>query len=168
VKPTKRLITIVLIIFAYLITYGQHPTSIKKAECIFEGTIIKQTYKPKTTLTCSVFQIKKIFKENDNIKLGTIKVESEQSTPYMKIEDGGPGLKMGSTYIIFGVLTDANTFLSVSTDNLSTLRCIDNIAFVGGGAKWGWHNPTQFKTVDSLYSFFKENGLTVQEEVEGK
>jgi len=167
-KTTRKISIVVLIILGYSITYAQHPTSIKKAEYIFEGTVIQQSYKPKTTLTCSVFQINKVFKGSEKMKLGTIKVESEQSTPHMRIEDGGPGLKMGSKYVIFGVPTDANTFQSISTDNLYTLRCIDNIAFIGGGAKWGWHNPTQFKTVDSLYSFFKANGLTVQEEVERK
>ncbi len=50
-----------------------------------------------------------------------------------------------------------------NTITLTTMDCDNPIGFTGtDSAQWGY---TKYSTLDSLYSFFKENGLTVQEEV---
>jgi hypothetical protein len=162
--------------FSYLYCYSQkqpvqHPSSIKKAVYIFEGNITQQKYytgKHGDEYTCSVVQITKIFKGSSELKLGSIKVITPGGRN--RAADSGPGLQKGH-YIIFCNLNipfrrpaDSTIFKSIPTDNMQLLDCIDHVDFVADGERWGWRNPTQFKTVDSLYSFLKFNGLTVQEE----
>ena len=51
---------------------------------------------------------------------------------------------------------------SLVTDNKINLTAQDEpIAFVGVTAQWG---ITHYKTLDELYAFLKDNGLTVQQE----
>jgi hypothetical protein len=129
---------------------------------IFEGTVISQVHQPKSAMVCSIVQITKIYRGSPQLKLGTIKVITEQSK---NMQDGSSGLGRGH-YIIFGSIYTAKKFDSTATDNNVTIGLADlSIAFSGNGAVWG---QSHFKTVDSLYSFLKENGLTVQEEAEKK
>ncbi len=177
-KPLNGIIITALLIFNYSLSYAQHPTVIQKAKYIFEGTIIEQKcyYGAHGIMTCSVFQIKKIFKGSPQIKLGTIKIINEQggrvgNGPISRPTDAGPVLTRGCTYIIFGTpstfsrASDSVSAYSIATDNLHPLDCTGQINFHGSGASWGWRHPTNFPTTDSLYSFLKDNGLTVQEEV---
>jgi hypothetical protein len=176
-KKAKTIIIMGILCFSYLFSHAQkqsaqHPSAIKKAEYIFEGTITQQKYyvgRHGDIYTCSVVQITKIFRGNTQLKLGSIKVITPGGRN--RPADSGPGLEKGH-HIIFCTLSipfrrpaDSTVFQSMPTDNASTLDCIDHIDFLADGERWGWRNPTQFKTVDSLYSFLKDNGLTVQEEV---
>jgi hypothetical protein len=142
-----------------------HQASLKNTAYIFEGTITKQSqYHAKTgaLLMCSVIKITKVYKGSPNIKLGTIKVITYGG----KVNDGAPGLVNGTKYIILGRQANSNIDDSlVTADNtvvLTTMDCDYPIVFLGNGIEQ-WKG-TQFKTLDSLYSFFKENGLTAQEE----
>jgi hypothetical protein len=136
---------------------------IKNTPYIFEGKVIQEV-KSGEQLTCSVIQITKIYRGNPQIKLGTIKVITEQN---INTKDGDPGLSQGS-YIIFGRTDNTNTFSSVAADNTITISLADiSVAIFDRGynrstARWG---PAKYNSIDSLYSFFRTNGLTVQEEV---
>jgi hypothetical protein len=170
--------------------------SINKVPYIFEGNVTQQECyysKEGEMLTCTVFQITKIFKGSPQIKLGSIKVITMQEG----LIDAGPGISGYGTYIIFGRPTGSSKLNDkITTDNLLTLDCFDRIDFLGNvyldlrtrkylkleqidslhindnmilyyrpAAQWGLQNPTKFKTLDELYAFLKEKGLTVQEEV---
>jgi hypothetical protein len=180
-KAIKEIIATVLLIFNYSLSYAQHPTVIQKAKYVFEGTIIEQKcyYGAHGIMTCSVFQIRKIFKGSPQIKIGTIKIINEQggrvgNGPISRPSDAGPVLTKDCTYIIFGVPSafsrayDSVSVYSIAADNQRPLDCIGQINFHGTGASWGWRRPTNFPTTDSLYSFLKDNGLTIQEEVKQK
>jgi hypothetical protein len=130
---------------------------------IFQGTIIKQIKKD-AQLTCSIIQITKIYKGSPQIKLGTIKVITWEVPPGTM--DGGISLGRGCTYIIFGNPTNSNAFDSIMSDNSITLSASNSIVFFGdNSAQWG---TNLYKPLDSLYSVFKRNGLTVEEEAEQK
>lgn len=192
-KTIKKIIAVVIIIFCGSFCHAQYQLSdsqrvsmqqrdlklslksIKTAAYIFEGTVSHQECyysKGGEMLTCTVFQITKIFKGNPQIKLGSIKVITQQGgsigghteRPF----DAGSGLHNHGTYIIFGCSADTSWLISkmIATDNILTLQCFDHIDFNGNTASWGWRNPTNYKTLDDLYTFLKENGLIVQEEVE--
>jgi hypothetical protein len=192
-KTINKIIATVIIIFCNLFCYSQYQlsdsqkvlmqqhelkvslSSIQKAPYIFEGTVTHQeNYYNKNgeMLTCTVISITKIFKGNPQIKLGSIKVITDQGGTIEghteKSLDDGSGLSKNGTYIIFGKTTGTANINDkmITTDNLLTLDCIDHIDFIRGGASWGWHNPTNYKTLDDLYAFLKENGLSVQEEIE--
>jgi hypothetical protein len=139
---------------------------IKNSAYIFEGTVIQRS--TKGVELCSVIQIAKIFKGSPQLKLGTIKVVTEHN---IHTKDGDPGLGRGR-YIIFGRPGDSILFRSIIADNTITLTTADlSVAIFGTvdldrpAAQWG---ESKYPTIDSLYSFFKENGVTVQEEVEQK
>lgn len=175
-KTTKGVIAAFIIIFySYSACYAQkrhvsasqwiglHKKSIEIASYIFEGTVIKQS-KSGEILTCTVIQITKIFKGSPTLKLGTIKVITDQNR---NTKDGDPGLGRGR-YIIFGRTSASNVFDSIVTDNTITLSLADiSIAIFGHVdndqpvAQWG---GTLYKTLDELYAFFKENGLKVEEQ----
>jgi len=73
------------------------------------------------------------------------------------------------TYIIFGTSLSSSEVDSTSaTDSPFKLQTYDWVVFQGTGAEWGWRQKTNYKTLDELYSFFKANGLTVQEEEKKK
>jgi hypothetical protein len=144
---------------------------LKGCAYIIEGTITQQkSYNGKTgRMMCSVIQITKIFRGSPQIKLGSIKIITNQ---YSKnVADASPNIGKGH-YIIFGTPTKSSLPIDTifTTDNLLILQASasDWVTFTGSGAQWGWRKVTYYKTLDSLYSFFKENGLTVQEEVEQK
>jgi hypothetical protein len=199
----KTTITTLLIVFCYSFSCAQqiyltpaqwvveHKKAINNSAYIFEGEVIQQYRVGKTTWVCSVLQINKIYKGSPELKLGTIKMFSEQA-PMM--QDAGPGFGTGSTYIILGDVSDATAFKSLVTDNTFAILPTSGIQFLGKtyfdtqlykyvqpaqcdsltklnhrlvpfdrpAAQW---DDTKYKIVDSLYSFFKENGLTVQEQV---
>jgi hypothetical protein len=136
---------------------------LKECAYIFEGKVIQQSGK---SFTCSVIQITKIYRGSPQIKLSSIKM----ITTFGKNgSEKFPQLHNGSTYIIFGFTTSySKEFQSIKADNLLTLQTNDWVTFIGNGAEWGWRKVTYYKTLDELYSFFKENGLTVQEEAEQK
>jgi hypothetical protein len=158
----------------------EHEKEINTSAYIFEGTVTQQKcyYGKPGIMTCSVIQITKIYKGSPQIKLGTIKVIEEgghiDNTPYVNPSDGGWVLiGKGGTYIIFGQPStfepaDTNMLHTMATDNTMTLLlcCVDPINFDGkGAAQW---DDTKYLTVDSLYSFLKQNGLTVEEEAQQK
>jgi hypothetical protein len=166
-NTTKEFIIAVYIIFCYSLCIAQTPAQwsafeqreLKGCSYIFERKVIQQS-KTVENLTCSVFQITKIYRGSPQINLGKIKV----ITTILSGAEKFPELHNGCTYIIFGIATNSNAFQSILTENILTLKSNDWIGFTGIGAIWGWRHPTNFPTTDSLYSFFKENGLTVQEE----
>jgi hypothetical protein len=132
---------------------------LKNCPYVFEGKIIQQSKKGKAT--CSVLQITKIYR-GDQLNIGTIKVVTTIATGAEKF----PQLHKDNTYIIFGNLSNSTLFKSVASVNTLTLWSNDWVVFQDTGAEWGWRKKTNYKTVDDLYSFFKENGLIVKEEVQ--
>jgi hypothetical protein len=134
-----------------------HQKELSTSTYIFEGTIIKQSLKSGTELTCSVIKITKIYKGSPEVKIGTIKILTQQNP---SDKDGWKGLSKGSTYVIFGKM-DSDKFKSIATDNSLTISCIDYATISGNTARWG---STIYKTLDDMNFFFKENGITMQEE----
>lgn len=133
--------------------------SVKNSEYIFVGKVVKKSSIRKAAVTCFVVQITKILRGGSQLKLGTIKVIIDRDE---YTDDAGPLLNKGATYIIFGKPENLNIFDSILTDNSIRLTYFyDPIVILGKAAQWG---ETKYPTVDSLYSFFKENGVTVQEE----
>jgi hypothetical protein len=186
-KTTKRIITATFIIFCYSFSYGQmvdgtpaqwlgiHKKYINSVSYIFEGTVIKQDYyKGKNQVVyTSIIQISKIFKGSPQLKLGSIKVVTAKFVKNGDIIDipseGGDGINLNKDgcYIILCRL--ANSSLSVDTtitDNTITLtaRDCDYPVVISGKDDVSWEGTPQFKTKEDIYSFFKENGLTLQEE----
>jgi len=150
---------------------------LKECPYIFEGSILRQEcyYGNSGVMTCSVMQITKIYRSSSQVKLGTIKVLTMQGGqvgdgPRVQLSDGGPGLGKGhyiifGSYLAFGRTSDSITVNSIVTDNLLTLHANDWATLTDAGASWGWRKVTKYPTVDSLYSFFKANGVTIQEQV---
>jgi len=161
-----------------------HQNALKNSACVFEGTVTKQQQyitKLGETWTCTVFQITKIFKGIPSITLGSIKIITYQSTGSMIVSDGGPPIGKNGTYMIVGNFADSSTIGAQmpATDNsivLTTGGIIliqsatykDTTLIQAAHAEWlgGFRNPgTSYSTLDILYAFLKENGLTVQEEI---
>jgi len=183
-KITIRFIIGVSIVFCYSFCHAQaintpaqwlafQQKELKECPYIFEGNITQQKYYngKSGVMICSVIQITKIFRGSPQLKLGSIKVITSRNKGST---DVGPDIGIGH-YIIFGKPSlpfrkpaDSTTFQSMPTDNSLILFCNDWVTFTGVGASWGWRQVTQYKTVDSLYSFFKANGVTVQEQVQQK
>jgi hypothetical protein len=165
---------------------------IKNSPFIFEGIVTSEKcYYDKNIrgipYTCSVIQITKIFKGSPKLKLGSIKVITEGG--YIKSTDsliyappsdanigGGLPLEIGH-YIILGKLAnfepvDSNMIHSFITDNIITLTLTGiPIVFLGKDSA-RWDRPSYFtdsfyyyNTAGALYSFFKENGLSIQKEI---
>jgi hypothetical protein len=172
-KTTKRIITAIIIIFYSTFCYAQmtdvSPSrQIKYSTLIFEGTVIQEECfyaKLYGVLTCCILQINKIYKGSPNIKLGTIKVITEQGGRVGNFishpSEVGPGLEKGKNYIIIGAVADSTMLHKMSTDNDITVELSDCIILSGNSAVW---DRTQYRTLDDLYSVFKANGLTLQEE----
>jgi archaellum component FlaF (FlaF/FlaG flagellin family) len=153
---------------------------IKNTAYILEGTVIKQkrfhalNYE---VYVCNVISITKIYRGSPVIKLGTIKVLIEttmiEKNGFRSVMSDGENISIAKnhSYIIFGKpvnfkSADSNSVDSILTDNAMTLIITDiPIALNGNTAQWG---QTSYKTLDELYSFFKENGVTVQEEEQQK
>jgi hypothetical protein len=170
---------------------ARHKRSINNTAYIFEGKVTQQECyygKNKEILTCSVISINKIFRGSPQIKLGNIKVITKQfgrigdNISHVNIDDKGVGLSKGSTYIIFGrpaysyMLVD-KMITTDDTITLTTMDCEDPIVFSekisknnnmvsSDSSSAQWSRKSHFNTLDELYSFLKENGLSVQEEVE--
>jgi hypothetical protein len=138
----------------------ERQNEIKGYNYIFEGTVTQQT--KNGNWMCSVVQITKIYKGSPQIKLGTIRVVMELQA------DGEPAMTKGSKYVLFGRPASSSLDTIQTAENTLTLQCIDHIDFHGTGATWGARQPQEYKTVDSLYSYFKENGLAVQQEAQQK
>lgn len=170
-KSIKRIIITGIISLCYLFCHAQMQATpeqwagvekkmVKSSPYIFEGKVIKYTSLRYAVLTCFVVQITKIYRGSPQLKLGTIKVIIEQDE---NTHDGGPFLAKGYN-IIFGSLSNSHIFDSIATDNTIVLTYrIAPVIFRGKGAQWGMAN---YPTRDSLYSFFRENGLTVQEQID--
>jgi hypothetical protein len=186
-KTTKRIITTTFIIFCYSFSYGQmvdltpsqwlmeHKKCINSTPYIFEGTVLKRNYfrgKNQVVYTC-IIQISKIFKGTPKIKLGTIKVITLQRVKNGDIieipsdGEGGINLSTDNTYIVFCRNANSSWIVdSTATDNTITLTSwldMDYPIVISGKDDVSWEG-TQFKTKEDIYSFFKESGVTVQEE----
>jgi hypothetical protein len=99
--------------------------------------------------------------------LGTIKVISDQGGPGQKVFDGGEALDIGNTYIVFGTSADSTMFhsMSMSVDNPITVdRMTSDQPIRITGKNSAWWFPQKF-TLDSIHSFFNENGLVIQQEI---
>jgi hypothetical protein len=158
---------------------------LKNAAYIFEGMVTQQEcYQKVGILTCSIIQITKIFKGSPQIKLGSIKVITSQGGSIGDgsieeiVSDRGVALGRSHTYIIFGGIADSTILPDkmIATDNSLILSTGGAIVFNSNkiyrrGIEFHVERPaaqweeTQFKTLDDLYVFLKENGLTIQEEV---
>ena len=170
-------------------------TKLNNSTFIFEGVVTNQQcyHSAHGIATCSVVQITKIFKGSEQIKLGTIKIVTLQGGKItdnqgniteiagMPSDDTRPMITKGMTYIIFGNLADSSLWgssespaLTIKTDNNQIILSDDRIGldlknhnknpkiYPDVTSWWGTH----FKSLDSLYSFLKENGnLIIQEEV---
>jgi hypothetical protein len=192
-KTIKGIAIAILVIFCYSSCLAQqayttpsqwiaeHKVVIDTTKYIFEAIVTNLNhYKSRKgePLTCNVMQITKIFKGNPQLKLGNIKV----ITFGENISEGGGGpLVKDDTYIIIGRIADSYMQVEpmIATDNnivITQMGCDGPIYFAhkyirngkvlsnqAFAARW---DETQYKILDSLYSFFKENGLTVQEEVD--
>lgn len=153
---TKKIIVAVLFIFCSCSSYAQksgfHTPQDKlkfqkeimsNTSFIFECKFVSQKrYRPSPNgniLTCSTLEITKIFKGSGQIKLGTIKVISQQggSIPEENVReinsDMGQGIGKGN-YIIFGTLADSSKLgnlispaITIATDNSSVLWLVDAI-----------------------------------------
>ncbi len=189
-KTIKNVIPALLIIFSSSFLQAQvdigtpaewvveHKKEIKNTSYIIEGTVIEQKHfiaLNHELMTCSIISITKIYKGSPQIKLGTIKVvltdgEYESNGFITRIADGGEVTLSGkgSTCIILGAPTtfkptDTSIIHSMVTDNAIVLGwAADPINISKTIAQWDY---TTYNSVDSLYSFLKESGLTVQEEV---
>lgn len=166
---------------------AHNQAALKNTTFIFEGVVVQQKcYRTKqgAVLTWSAIKITKVFKGNPQIKLGTIKVISDQggeigNVHYDASSEQEWDISMGVTYILMGIPADSSMFASdmVTTDNSLVLLPTECIRFTEDRiqkkpiqnfpvAQWG---GTSFKTLDELYAYLKENGgLTVQEQVEKK
>lgn len=171
--------------YVYIDTLAKHQRDLKITPYVFEGTITRQecyNNKKGEMWTCTIFQITKIFKGNPQIKLGSIKVVTFQSVPGMKVMDGGPELGKKGTYVILGRPADSSM---LNDKMIATYNSIILCPYYGvieiysdiynhgklveqSHAEWEggrWNPGTSYKSLEDLYAFFKENGLTVQEEV---
>jgi hypothetical protein len=174
-KTIKKIVTSTLIILCNSFCNAQMTDisparQIKYSTFIFEGNLIKKECfyaKQYGVLTCNVMQITKIYKGSPQIKFGTIKVITccggrvgnyRQDPP---ADGGGPGIDKGKIYIILGNTADSTILHPMITDNGITIDISDCIILSGNSAVW---DRTQYRTLDDLYSIFKANGLTVQEE----
>jgi hypothetical protein len=170
-KALKRIITVTVVIFFYSFSDAQriqftsqqydamHKQDIKNSPYIFEGNVIEVSTINQEGITCFTIQITKIFRGSPEIRLGTVKVLITQTE---NTDDGGPFLSKGCIYIIFGKIYNSTLFESITTDNSLKLTYTDPIDFYGKeGAIW---DNINYHSRDSVYSFFKANGLTVQEE----
>ncbi len=173
-----------------------HKRTMKDFGYIFEGVVTQQVcylIKNKRMYTYSVISILKIFKGSPKIKLGSIKVITDQggtvvdstanNASMLLIENdfdgGGEALCSGKKYIIFGAPADSIMLIDkmITTDNSLVLFTSNPITFINSTVKRGgriYHldrpaatwDDTQFKTLDELYAYLKENGsLIIQEEV---
>jgi hypothetical protein len=153
---------------------GVEKEMIRKSAYIFEGTVIQGKYYngKKQQVWTDIVQITKIYKGSPKIKLGSIKIIVGQSGPKGNISmvssgGGGASMSKNGTYIILGRLADSLWLVdSTKTDNNITVTSLGStnypvVIYGNKSAQWG---QARYKTLDSLYSFFKENGLTVQEE----
>jgi hypothetical protein len=194
----KKIIALAIFIFCTCFLYAQKMgfnTSEEKlnfqkrimssSSFIFEGTVTSQKcYRQSpngTILTCSTLEITKIFKGSGQIKLGTIKLITQQggSIPeehpnneeYVAetVSDGArSGIGKG-TYLVFGNLAGSSMLGSpnsptktATTNNTLVIQVYDLIDL----KKLSWSSvEVNFKTINELYSFLNDNGgLTVQEE----
>lgn len=175
-KTRNKLITTVTIILCYTFCNAQkynypntpaqwlafHKDELKECPYIFEGTVTEQSSKGGGNLSrCCVIQITKIYKGSPQLKLGTIKVLTQDR----KSTDAPLSISKGYTYIIFGKLANSKTFDTIIADNSVTLWCYDHANIYSIGASWGWRKVTHYPIVDSLYSFFQQNGVMIQEQV---
>lgn len=164
----------------------EHKKIIATSPYIFEGAIIHQDH-DYVGWDYNIFKITKIFKGSSELKLGTIRLLS-----YGGGDDGPPRLSNGGKYIIFAEPV-TKTFQAI-TENAITLKWIDHVEFTSPyydntrkqylsanqrdsmkktelilgisktPAKW---ENIYYSSIDSVYSFFQENGLKVEVEVEG-
>lgn len=184
----KRIRMTIIIIFCHFSSEGQiialtpaqaileHKKQIGTTSYIFEATAIQQNFyngKAQVITTC-IMQITKIFKGSPQLKLGSIKVVTDQTPKSGDIisipSDEGDVITIvkGSTYIIFGRIVGTPWVVdSTLTDNSITLTPMgmDYPIVIHNKDSVSWEFTPQFKTEEDIYSFFKENGVTVQEEV---
>lgn len=131
-------------------------TELKTCDYIFQGTVTQQ-YREGEWMW-SIIEISKIYKGSEKIKLGSIKVVMQ-----LGIEDGVRIIHKGRTYIFFNIPANPacqDTSL-ITTNNSMVFQCNDHIDINSTGVSWGVRKPLQFKSIDSLYSFFRTNGLSV-------
>ena len=162
-------------------TLELHKKALMNSKYVFEGIVIKQeayANKKGESRTCTVFNIEKIFKGSGLVHLGTIKVITNQGRGLI---DGGPAIGNGR-YIIVGIPTDSSNLKTPAfdTDN-SAIPSVEALIEIGRdsylkGKKIHHDTPviwlgsqidcgTLYHTIEDLYGFFKENGLTVEVEI---
>jgi len=187
-KTVKGIITILLIIFGYMLSYAQqvqvtpaqwleeHKKEMNNTPYIFEGTVTQQNHYngTKQAITTCILQITKIFKGNPQLNLGTIKVVTWQGAPVINgmmsgsTSDEGYMVPIGKggTYIIFGRIVGSGWCVdSTVTDNSVTLTTWGtDYSIVISKDSVSWYGTPQFKTKEDIYSFFQENGVSIQEQ----
>jgi len=201
-KKTTKFIAAVMFIFCHYFSYSQkayiapehmsdfHKKIINRSAFIFEGKAIqqKQYHSRHGFSTCTTFQITKIFKGSNQIKLGSIKVVNSQGGTYEIIDkDGnkmevtelddpeGDKIYVGLTYIIFGFLGDSTSLGYADsparldkTDNELAIDKYDIIVIKNTKdisiepVDW---NGTKYKSLEEIYSFISS---TVKEQEEKK
>ena len=156
---------------------------------IFEGRAISQKiYRARGyVLTCTTIQIARIFKGSPQIKLGSIKIITEQGgvvegedIPSIEPSEIGAYISSEQTGLIFADIADTSLVGTVNsparmvtTDNSQVLFAGDIIRYdfkehdktpkISPLANW-W--GAKFNSLDELYAYLKDNGgLTIQEEV---
>ena len=153
-----------------------HKQYLPNAHYIFEGKVINRKHHKgkEVDVTTCIIQITKVYKGSPQINLGTVKVTTDQyvvSNGFTSIPSeagGSTDLNKGGTYIVF--CTDATKLWivdSTTTDNPLTLTIcgLDNPIIVNPDNNTvSWFQTPQFKTVNDIEGFFRENGVTVQEE----
>jgi hypothetical protein len=179
-KTTKGAFTTLLIIFSHIYSQAQvdigtpaqeltaHKEEIKSTPYIFEGTVIQQhqnNCKVEVITTC-IMQITKIYKGSPQLQLGSVKVITwhKLKNSFGPVEGYVVPVGIGGTYIIFGGST--NSVDSTKTDNPITLSeyGMEYPVVISDKDSVNWYGTPQFKTLNDIEAFFKENGLTVQEE----
>jgi hypothetical protein len=158
----------------------EHKNEIGSTAYIFEGKVTQKKYyngKNQVVTTC-IIQITKIFKGSPQLKLGSIKVITKQA-----VKNGGiivtptdegyvVPINKEDTYIIFCRPVNSSWCVdSTATDNNIALTTWDgglDDPIIISGDSVNWYNTPQLKTKEDVYSFFKENGVTVQDEIKQK
>jgi len=189
-------ITVVIIILCSNFTYAQQirvsakhqleyeQKTLKNTPYIFEGVIVNQEY-IRGRLTCNIVKITKIFKGTPQIMLGSIKIMTRLDAGGSKIIifDGPEGINKGITYIFFSKIATDTSLLPnkiIPTDNsliltgfefieINDLKNHKRFSPQDPAARWvNGSGEHVFKTLEDLYAYLKDNGLTVQEHEEEK
>lgn len=202
-KSTAKVITAAIFVLCSYISYSQlgfnpddpkqrlkvQKNAMSHSAFIFEGrSTYQKTYRATRgyILTCTTIQITKIFKGNPQIKLGSIKIITEQGggiegedTPIIEPSEIGAYISNEQTCIIFADIVDTSLLgtanspaKTITTDNSPILFAGDIIRYdfkehdktpkISPLANW-W--GAKFNSLEELYAYLKDNGgLIIQAE----